>query len=238
MTEIQTPPPGPPEKLDTAGVLEKVFDVYRNQFAVIVPAALVVFVPVAIIAALAGSEGSVGLAIVAAIVSFIGTFWFQGVVVEAVRDIQDGRRDFTVGQLFESVRPVLAPLIGIGVLAGIGVAIGLVLLIVPGLILLTWWAVIAPVIVIERGRALDAFGRSRELVRGNGWAVFGVIVFLFFVQLVVNSILGAIAGDSFGGSLAASLVSNVLVAPLSAIAAAVIYLSLRRLKGEPLPPAA
>jgi hypothetical protein len=241
MTEMDTTPPvppGPPGKLDTAGVLERVFDVYRQQFGVIIPAALVVFLPVAVVAALALSEGSLLLALVASIISFVGTFWFQGVVVEAVRDIQDGRRDFTVGQLFESVRPVLAPLIGIGVLAGLGIAVGFVLLIVPGLILLTWWAVIAPVIVIERGRAMDAFGRSRELVRGNGWPVFGVIVFLFFVNLVVTQIIRAIAGDSFAGGLIASLISNVLVAPLSAIAAAVIYLSLRRLKGEALPPAA
>ena len=40
----------------------------------------------------------------------------------------------------------------------------MVLLIVPGLILLTIWAVIAPVIVVERSGVIDAFRRSRELV--------------------------------------------------------------------------
>jgi hypothetical protein len=29
------------------------------------------------------------------------------------------------------------------------------------------WAVIAPVIVIERAGVFDAFGRSRQLIKGN-----------------------------------------------------------------------
>ena len=57
--------------------------------------------------------------------------------------------------------------------------IGLVLLVVPGLFLITIWAVIAPVIVLERAGVFESFGRSRHLVKGNGWQVFGVLVILF-----------------------------------------------------------
>ena len=71
-------------------------------------------------------------------------------VVEAAQDILDGRRDHTVGSLLRSVTPVIGALIVAGILAGIAIGIGLLLLIVPGLFLLTIWAVIAPVIVIER----------------------------------------------------------------------------------------
>ena len=67
--------------------------------------------------------------------------------------------------------PAILPLIGFGILFGIGVAIGFVLLIVPGLILLTFWSVGAPAIVVERLGAIDAFGRSWHLVRGDAWSV-------------------------------------------------------------------
>ena len=221
------------EKLDTAGVFERLFEVYRAQFTLIVPAAIIVFLPVAVISGALASGGGIGLVLVALVVSMIAGVWLQGMVIEAVRDLEDGRRDFTLGELFRSVVPVLLPLVGIGLLAGIAIGLGLLLLIVPGLILLTWWAVVAPVVVIER-RGLDAFGRSRDLVRGNGWQVFGVIVVVFIIQFLANNILAAIfgGGDSFVGSLLASLISNGLVAPLSAIAAAIIYLELRRVKGE------
>ena len=58
-------------------------------------------------------------------------------------------------------------LIVVGILAGIAIAIGFVLLIIPGLFLITIWSVIVPVIVIERTGVFDSFGRSRELVKGQ-----------------------------------------------------------------------
>jgi len=225
-------------KLDTARVFERIFGIYRDQFTLLIPAALVVFVPVAIISGLiyAGDVGILGALIVAAI-GTIATYWFQGMVVEAARDILDGRRDHSVGSLVRAVVPVLGPLIVAGILAGIAIGIGLLLLIVPGLFLLTIWAVLAPVIVIERKDAMSSFGRSRELVRGNGWQVFGVIVVLFLLQFVVTAVIQALANsvsDTVVGFSLADLIVRLLVAPLSALAAAVLYFELKGLRGEPV----
>jgi hypothetical protein len=229
-------------KLDVARVFERIFEIYRDQFTLLIPAALVVFVPVAILSGLiyAGDIGILGVLVVAGI-STIATYWFQGMVVEAARDILDGRRDHTVGSLFQSVTPVLGALIVAGIIAGFAIAIGLVLLIVPGLFLLTIWAVIAPVIVIERSGALESFGRSRAIVRGNGWPVFGVIVVLFLLQFIVTAVIQAIAigvSDSFGGYAVADLIVRLLIAPLSALAASVLYFELTGSRGEPAEAAA
>jgi hypothetical protein len=226
------------QKLDVARVFERIFEIYRDQFTLLIPAALVVFVPVAIISGLiySGDTGILGGLLVAAIAT-IATYWFQGMVVEAARDILDGQRDHSVGSLLSSVTPVLGPLILAGILAGIGIGIGLILIIVPGLFLLTIWAVIAPVIVIERRGAIDSFGRSRELVRGHGWQVFGVIVVLFIVQFIVSAVLQAIANsvsDSFVSFTIGDLIVRLLVAPLSALAAAVLFFELKALRGEPV----
>jgi hypothetical protein len=225
-------------KLDTARVFERIFQVYGDQFTLLIPAALVLFIPVAIINGLVLASGG-GLAfLISAAISLIATYWYQGMIVEAVRDILDGRRDQTVGGLFRSASPFIAPLLGAGLLAGIGIAIGLILLIVPGLFLITIWAVIVPVIVIERAGVIEAFGRSRELVRGNGWRVFGVIVVLFLLQVIVGGLLNALGGgltdDSFAGYAVADLIARVLIVPLSAIAATIMFVELRRLKGAPL----
>ena len=225
-------------KLDTARVFERIFEIYRDQFTLLIPAALVVFVPVAILSGViyGGDVGILGALIVAAI-GTIATYWFQGMVVEAARDILDGRRDHTVGSLMRSAASVLGPLLVAGILAGIAIGIGLLLLIVPGLFLLTIWAVLAPVIVIERRDAISAFGRSRELVRGSGWQVFGVIVVLFLLQFVVTAVIQALANsvaDSVVGFSVADLLVRLLVAPLSALAAAVLYFELKALRGEPV----
>ncbi len=227
-------------KLDTARVFERIFSVYGEPVHAAGPGrAACVFLPVALLNALVLTGGGVLAALITAAVAIIATYWYQGMVVEATVDILDGRRDHTIGSLFSSAAPFIAPLFLAGLLAGIGIAIGLVLLIVPGLILLTIWSVIVPVIVIERTGVLDAFGRSRELVRDNGWRVFGVIVVLFLrggasSAASCDGIIGGLTDESFVGYALADLIVNVLLAPLTAIAATVVYVELRRVKGEPL----
>ena len=226
------------EKLDVGQILSRTFAMYRDQFALLIGAALILFVPVGLINGWFYSEGGFLLSLLAGALSIVATFWYQGMVVEAARDILDGRRDQTIGGLFSSASPVLAALIGAGILAGIGIAIGFVLLIVPGLFLLTIWSVLVPVIVLERTGVFDSFGRSRELVRGNGWQVFGVLVVLFLIILVIRLVLSVIIGallDSFVGFALADMIVNLLTVPLSALAASNIYFELKRLRGEPVP---
>ena len=91
----------------------------------------------------------------------------QAALVELVHDVRDGRADRSVGETYRAVQPRLPAAIVAGILAGIGIAIGLILLIVPGLFLLTIWSMLIPVIVIEGKSAGESFtplarGRARE----------------------------------------------------------------------------
>ena len=97
------------------------------------------------------------------------------------RTSRDGRRDSGVGDLFSAATPFILPLIGFGILFGIGVTIGFLLLVVPGLILLTFWSVGAPAIVVEGIGPIDAFGRSWRLVRGDAWSVFGTLLVVLLI---------------------------------------------------------
>ena len=184
------------QKLDVGRVFERIFEIYRDQFTLLIPAALLVFVPVALISGFiyAGDVSIIGGLIVAAIAT-IATYWFQGMVVEAARDILDGRRDHSIGSLVQSVTPVLGPLIIAGILAGIGIGIGLLLLIVPGLFLLTIWAVIVPVIVIERTRRVRLLRpqpRARARARLAGLRRDrGAVPLPFIVTAVLSAITAA-----------------------------------------------
>ena len=211
------------EALSTGGVIGRVLELYRQHAAVLLGTALIIFG----IDAVASLVFTGSLVILAALLSLIlGTF-YQGMVVELVRDVQDGRRDSSVGALFSSVSPAVLPLIGVSILAGLGVGIGLLLLIVPGLFLLTIWSVVAPVTVLERPGVLAAFGRSRELVRGHGWTVFGVIAIVFLLLIAVSIVavaVAAAAGDEGGG--VAGWLLNAISQPVAALTASVLYFSL------------
>jgi Uncharacterised protein family (UPF0259) len=224
-------------KLDTARVFERIFEIYRDQFTLLIPAALVLFLPVAILSGIvyASDAGILGGLLLTA-VGALATFWFQGAVVEAARDILDGRRDYTIGSLFRSVLPVLAPLVVAGLLVALATVVGFALLIVPGLLVLTFFSLTAPVIVIERLGVVDSLRRSIELVRGNAIQVFSVIVVLFLLEFVANLVLRALANsaDSFALYAVAALVVSLLVAPLRALAAAVMFFELKAMRGEPV----
>ena len=167
--------------------------------------------------------------------SFAVAILYQGMVVSLVRDVRDGTRDSSVGELLSSVGPVLPTLIGTSILYAIGVAVGFLFFIIPGCILLAIWAVIAPVIVIEKAGVGGAFGRSQELVRDHGWVVFGTVVSATLISLFAAIIFTSIAEAIAGGPILRivfSTLASTFTAPVGALVAAILYYRLRELKGD------
>ena len=210
--------------IDPGAIVGRAFRIYQEHAAPLIAAAVIVF----LIDAVAQYVFDSGFAVlIASLIGLIAHTFYQGVVVKLVDDVRDGTLDSSVGGLFSSVAPVVGPLLLVAILAGIAIGIGLFLLIVPGLFLMTLWAVVAPAVVIEN-RGLDAFGRSQELVKGNGWQVFAVIVIVFLLTVVVG-IVGAAIGAAGGDVLRAvvAFVVTVAGAPLAALAVSVLFFQLR-----------
>jgi uncharacterized membrane protein len=122
---------------------------------------------------------------------------------------------------------VFWPLAAVTILFGIALGIGFVFLIVPGLIVMVIWWVVVPVTVLERPGVFAAFGRSQELVRGNAWNVFGVIVLVFLAIGAISVGAGLVAASlgSLGRALVQWAVTSAL-APLTALSASVLYFTL------------
>ncbi len=212
------------QRVEPGGVLSRIWEIYRAHTGVLVGAAFVLFALQFVVLLLIP-----GASIAVAILFFALSVLYQGMVVELVQDVETDRRGHSIGDLLKSVEPVLFPLMGVSVLFAIGVAIGFLFLIIPGLILLTFWSVVAPVTVLERPGVLAAFGRSRELVSGNGWRVFTVIVLVGLAVVLVSLAAGLVSASL--GSVGRALVQwvvNSAVAPVSALSAAVLYFRLRR----------
>jgi hypothetical protein len=152
----------------------------------------------------------------------------------AVQDVRDGRADLSIRETVSAATPYIWSVAAASILAGFAITIGLILIIVPGLWLITIWAVIIPVIVIERSGALASFGRSRQLVRGHGWHVFGTLVLVFVILLVVEFILALIfaALPLVLRSGLGTVISGTLVAPFLAVVVTLIYYRLTGANGR------
>ena len=210
-------------KLSPSAIIGRAFQIYRTQVGTLLAAALLIYLLQFVVNLVLPDDWEW----IGSIVTLVLTAFFTGMVVMLVRDLQDGHRDSSLGELFSSVTPVFVPVIVVSILFGIGVAIGFILIIIPGLILLTIWSVVIPVTVVEQPGIFRAFGRSRELVKGNGWQVFGTILLVWILSIVVGAIGFAIAAaiDGVIGALVAAIIS-ALIAPITALTAALIYFAL------------
>jgi hypothetical protein len=228
------------------GVLGEAWRLYTKFFTRFFVVAAIVFGVInlanAVLGWIVGTGAGVSLlvALITTVVSLVGTFWVQGALVYAVEDVRDGRIDSSIGELFQRVRPYLGTLIVAGILAGLGIAVGFVLLIVPGLVLLTWWCLIVPVIVLEGKQVGEAFTRSRELVRGHGWTVFGILILSVLMIAIASgliqsifSFLGPFLRYWIGGTIA-----NAIVDPFLAVALTIMYFHLRESPAVESPAAA
>jgi len=214
-------------QVDVGAVIRRVFDIYVEQAAVLMPAAAVVFAFTGILGGVL-IAASPTLAFLAVAIDLVAVTLFTGMVVQLVADVQDGRRDATPRQLLGAAAPVLGQLILVGVVVAVGIMAGFILLILPGLILITMWSVAAPVVVLEHPGVFAALRRSRLLVRGNGWRVFAVILALVVLVGAAGNLIDAAAESAgTGAGIVARVVVGVLSAPLSALAAAVLYFDLR-----------
>jgi hypothetical protein len=226
------------------GVLAEAFALYKRFFARFFLTAAAVFVVLNLFSAIAADAGADAADAVAAfwglvglVVSLVGSLWVQGALTATVADVRDGRADDGIETTYRRVRPTLLPLLVAGLLAGIGIVLGLVALVVPGLLLLTRWVLVTPVVVLERLRAREALRRSWNLVKGQSWTVFGVIVVTILIGVIAQIVFVAAFAflpdflqNWFGG-----LVANSIVTPFVALSWTLMYFHLR---GDATAPAA
>ena len=226
-------------RIEPGRIIGEAFETYREHAGPLLGGALIVIGIAAVVNAIFAVTGSLVLVLLGLVISLVAGVLYAGYVVKLVQDVRDGRRDFSVGELFSAAAPYIGTLILNGIVAGIAIAIGFVLFIIPGLILITIWSVIAPAIVVEDRGPMEAFGRSRELVRGNGWNVFGAILLAFLIVFAVSIVAGLI-GSALGdaGRVVLQAIANVLTAPVAALVASILFFDLGGGGGAPTAPAA
>jgi len=120
------------------------------------------------------------------------------------------------------------PVLLLGLLTGVLVVLASVLLILPGLVLITMWLVGTPACVVERLGPWSSLKRSAELTKGHGWKVFGLLVLFYTVGTFVPYVIGlAIAPFGKVVLIVLDLISNALWSAYFAIAVVVAYHDLR-----------
>ena len=83
------------------------------------------------------------------------------------------------------------PIVGFSILYGIGIMVGFLLLIIPGIILMLMWWPARMVLIDDQAGVMDSFGLARQITKGNwgttfilGLASFGITILGFLAMCV------------------------------------------------------
>jgi hypothetical protein len=223
-----------------SGVLSEAWALYRRHATHFILISFAIYLVIAIInALLSWALGGFGV-IVGWVISLIGMFLLQAALVKAVQDVRDGTVDLDLRATISAALPFVGSVAVASILAALGIAVGLFLIIVPGLILLTFWSLIVPEIVIGGAGAIESFGRSWRTVSGYAWKVFGTFVLVFLILIAGEIVLSLIFLWLPQGwrNFIADLVSGAVVAPFIAAVVTLIYYRLTAAHGQQAEPGA
>ena len=120
--------------------------------------------------------------------------------------------------------------IGAALLSGLGIGLGIIALVVPGLLLAARWFVALPMVVANGAGPGSALTDSWDLVKGNTLQVLGVVVFLTLPSLALTAALYMKADSPLASSLTVPGFAAVLLLNVAAVAgwyAAVAYFEMR-----------
>lgn len=137
-----------------------------------------------------------------------------------------------LGEILRRLLPVMPTVIAASIITAIGVAIGLVLFVLPGLWLLLRLYVVAQTAAIERTDWPTTLRRAYDLTRRNFWHILGVLLIVGLINLTLDIAASALTNS---GASAVQDVVAVVVALVSqsftALLSALLYFDLRAREG-------
>jgi hypothetical protein len=231
-------------KVDPRGVARDGWTLYREHWLLLTIVAVIVLLPQTVLDSQFGdieverihSFADVGKLLtvpLAVAINLGGEAFYSGVVAGIALSWREGVRRPPVKTIARRI-PYLT-LIGIDLVVALGTTIGLVLLVIPGLVFVTY-TFVASALVETRGLGVRAALReSFELVRGNFWRVALVGISVYVGTEAAAQIASALV---HGAELdaGAHLLAEALLEPFQGVAAVILALTLLGLHGrEPLP---
>lgn len=229
-------------KLSLREVAGEMWAVYRQHWTFLVPAAVVVLLPQSVADGfLEGAHlehlrnfadfATLGAALLIAAVNLFGQAVYAGLTAAAVVEWRAGQALPPVSALVRAMP--LGRLIILDLLITLLAAIGFVLLIVPGLIVLTYIAISPAILKVEHLGVQEALARSIQLVRGRARQVFVIAIgAIILTELAVQAIAVPFDEASAAVLSAVNLFAEGLLQPIEGLAIALVAIHLLELHGE------
>jgi hypothetical protein len=230
-------------KLSATAICLEALVAYARHWLMLVPLAIVVLAPQAVGNAIYDSaeiDGVATLADVAKLVSIAATIainlggeaLYTGIVAAVVVNWRRGERSLRLGAVVRGIP--IASLVAVDLIVALGSALGVLLLVVPGLVFFAFFA-ISPALIELRGLGIRAaLATSFRLVRGS---FLRVLALIFFVLVVTDAAAAFLESPLHGapGEAAATLVVDAAIEPFQGLVTVLLALALIDLHPDRVP---
>jgi hypothetical protein len=186
--------------------------------------------------------------------------WIVGlwVTISLLYVIVSGEKKMSAGEALRKGARKVVPYLWVAILGGMITVGGIFLFLVPGIIFAVWFSLAFYILIVEDQRGMNALFRSKQLVIGYWWSVFGRLLFVGIISYLAIVIVGILAGVLVGVSFVqfagdglqsesfftGSLVVfggmrlfleffQLLVGALGLVFGMLLYKDLKRVKGNP-----
>ena len=200
------------KKMTSTEILDAAFRLYRSNFATFLGIFAVIYVPITLVVVVVSSHfiaeaqavflaaadqatqttARRDLEIIEGLVTGAGGILYGLIVVPLATGALTcavGMRYLnepaSIGSAYRRIFPLFFKYVGTTLLSGLVIGLGTMLCIVPGLIFMTWFFATSSIVCLEGRGGTGAMGRSRDLVRGSGWRVFGFLILTILLQGVL-----------------------------------------------------
>lgn len=236
------------ERLDLAkprgigDLLGDALGIYFRNFPTVFAIALAVVAPVQLIVSGIGLEeltsgyretdSTAELLIPTAVSYLVVAPLLVAATIHLLKRLADGERPHA-GRSIQAGLDVFAPTFLAVLLAGLGIALGLVLLILPGIYVAVRWYFVAQAVVIDNARSTEALRASWRLTDGFWFRTLGVILLANVVAFLPASLLIlplqalAESADRQAISLAGMILTEALTAPFVALVSTLLFYDIR-----------
>ncbi|MEN9626479.1 MAG: hypothetical protein RL557_807 [archaeon] len=117
----------------------------------------------------------------------LSIFVWSGFVSMSVR-----KETFRFGDLVRAGKSTFLNYLGLLIVSGIFLLGLFLLLIIPGIIFGVYWLLSSYVLLYEKKDILTSLKRSKEIIKGNWWRVFGYLILILIILVLVSVIVSVV----------------------------------------------
>ena len=220
-------------RFSVGGAISSSFGIYFSNFVFFTVLAAIFLLPEFFVAIIfpvvdlsyGGAEFLVGGVLTSIAVSIVSIGFMTSISLYAVVSNLRGQPTKVGDVISNGLGRVGFAIVAI-IVTTIGVILGYLLLVIPGLIAMCMFFVAVPAATLEKVGPFEAISRSRFLTEGYRWSIFGIVIifgiFNYLVEFIAGSVVSATASSSFDQQYSTMLwLTYILYVPSTALQAIV-----------------